>query len=481
MIEAHLLINGNEVTADSGKTFKRCNPVTGALASTAAAASPHDVRLAADAASSAFAGWAATPPAVRRELMMNAAARLLESSEEIVRTMVAETGAAKSWAAFNLKLACDLLREAGAMTTQLTGDVIPTEKPGCLSYASREPWGVCLGIAPWNAPIVLFVRSFAMPLACGNTVVLKSSELCPGTHFLIAKVASEGMPAGVLNLISHASEDAAGIVTSLIEHPAVRHINFTGSSRVGSIIAQQAGALLKPTLLELGGKSPMIVLDDADLSDAVDAAAFGSFMHQGQICMATGRIVVLDSIADAFVDQLAHKAQNLTAGDPNGSSALGAMIGSAAASRIDLLIEDAVSKGAIRLSGSPSNGAFMNATVLDRVTPEMNIYYAEAFGPIAPVIRVADDQDAVRVANDTEYGLSAAVFSKSISRAITVSRQIHSGICHINGPTVQDEAQIPFGGVKASGYGRFGGRGGVEAFTYLRWVTIETQKPHYPF
>ncbi|WP_180736333.1 aldehyde dehydrogenase family protein [Paraburkholderia sp. PGU19] len=463
-------------------TFVRSNPISGEPVSTAAAAAPADAVRAVEAAAAAFPAWSATPPGARREALFRAAERLLESSEAIVAMMVRETGAAKSWASFNVKLGCDLLREAGAMTTQLTGDVIPTEKAGCLSIASREPWGVCLGMAPWNAPIVLFVRAFAMAVACGNTVVLKSSELCPATHYLITKAVTEGIfPPGVINLVSHAAEDAPEIVQCLIAHPAVRHINFTGSSHVGSIIARQAGELLKPVLLELGGKSPLVVLDDANIDDAVDAAIFGAFMHQGQICMATGRVIVLDEIADEFVARFAKRAAGLEAGDPSKGATLGALIGEASAQRVGKLIDDAITKGAQRKSGGMQQGAIMDATVLDRVTPEMDIYRAEAFGPVVPVIRVRDDDEAVRVANDTEYGLSAAVFSQNIDRALGVSRRIESGICHINGPTIQDEAQIPFGGVKASGYGRFGGRGGVESFTYSRWITIETKKPHYPF
>lgn len=482
MSSINLFINGVDVPAASGKTFTRSDPFSGVLVSTAAAAAPADVELAVEAAAAAFPNWSATSPGTRRARMFQAAERLLEASEAIVATMVKETGAAKSWAAFNVKLGCDLLREAGAMTTQLTGDVIPSEKAGCLSIASREPWGVCVGMAPWNAPIVLFVRAFAMAVACGNTVVVKSSELCPATHYLITKAVSEGVfPPGVLNLISHASEDAPEVVQSLIAHSAVRHINFTGSSHIGRIIAKQAGELLKPVLLELGGKSPILVLEDANIDDAVNAAIFGSFMHQGQICMATGRVIVVDKIADAFIERFAKRALGLEAGDPNGGAALGAMISEASVERVDKLINDAVAKGAQRKSGGMKKGAVMDATVLDHVTPEMDIYRAEAFGPIAPVIRVRDDEEAIRVANDTEYGLSAAVFSQDISRALTVSRRIESGICHINGPTIQDEAQIPFGGVKSSGYGRFGGRGGVEAFTYSRWITIETKEPHYPF
>ena len=478
---AHLLIGGAEKAARDGKSFERIGPISNAVITIAAAASPDDAREAVDASAAALAQWSATGPAGRRLALQRAADALDAQREAIVASMMAETGAARSWAQFNIKLGCELLREAAAMTTQLTGDVIPSDTAGSLSIATRQPWGVCLGIAPWNAPIILFVRAFAMPLACGNTVVVKASEMCPGTHFLIAKAMQSALPPGVLNLVSHAQEDAAAVVQALISHDAVRHINFTGSSHVGRIIGRQAGELLKPVLLELGGKSPTIVLEDADLDEAVDATAFGAFMHQGQICMATGRVVVVESIADEFVARLAKKTATLKAGDPSSGAPLGAMIGERAAQRIDRLIADAVARGAVVKAGGPGEGVYRDACLLDHVTPDMEIYHAEAFGPVLPVVRVADDSEAVRVANDTEYGLSAAIFSRDIKRAFSVSRQIESGICHINGPTIQDEAQIPFGGIKASGHGRFGGKGGVEAFTYLRWTTVDTEKPHYPF
>jgi acyl-CoA reductase-like NAD-dependent aldehyde dehydrogenase len=348
--------------------------------------------------------------------------------------------------------------------------------------AVRQPAGVVVGIAPWNAPIILATRAIAVPLACGNTTVLKASELCPATHErLIQTINTAGFPEGALGIVTNAPENAREVVEALIIEPAVRRVSFTGSTRVGRIIGQLCGHHLKPVLLELGGKAPLVVLDDADLDAAVRAAGFGAFMHQGQICMSTERIVVQESIADQFVAKLAAKARSLKVGDPrNKDVALGALISSAAASNVQRLIEDAVSKGATLACGGEARGPFMNPAVVDRVRTDMAIYHEESFGPSVSVIRVSDEEAAIRVANDTEYGLSAAVFSRDIARALRVARRIQTGICHINGPTVQDEAQVPFGGVKGSGYGRFGGRSGIDFFTDTRWITVETEEPHYP-
>jgi acyl-CoA reductase-like NAD-dependent aldehyde dehydrogenase len=349
--------------------------------------------------------------------------------------------------------------------------------------AVRQAAGVVLSIAPWNAPVILGVRALAAPLACGNTVVMKTSELCPRTHRLIVETLQEaGLPNGVLNAVSNAPDDAPEIVEALIAHPAVRRVNFTGSTRVGRIIAETAGRYLKPVLLELGGKAPLVVLDDADLDEAVAAAAFGAYMNQGQICMSTERIVVDETIADDFVGRLAAKAKTLVAGDPReGNTPLGSIVDASAARRIDQLVKDAVGKGAVLAAGGSVDGTIMDATVLDKVTPSMRIYGEESFGPVVTVVRAGSVDEAVRIANDTEYGLSAAVFGGDVNRALSVAQRIQSGICHVNGPTVHDEAQVPFGGVKASGYGRFGGKWGIAEFTELRWITVQDGHIHYPF
>jgi benzaldehyde dehydrogenase (NAD) len=396
--------------------------------------------------------------------------------------MMTEVGATAGWAMFNLMLAAGMIREAAAITTQIGGEVIPSDKPGCLALTLREPVGVILGIAPWNAPIILGVRAIAVPLACGNAVILKASELCPRTHTLIIEAfASAGFPAGVVNIVTNAPKDAGDVVGALIDHPAVRRINFTGSTAVGRIIAKRAAEHLKPCLLELGGKAPLIVLEDADLDEAVKAAAFGAFMNQGQICMSTERIIVVDAVAADFVKRFAVKAKSLATGDPReGKTPLGAVVDQKTVKHVNSLIDDATAKGATIIAGSKADQVLMPATVVDGVTQSMNIYRDESFGPVVGIIRAKDEVDAIRIANDSEYGLSAAVFTRDTARGLRVARQVRSGICHINGPTVHDEAQMPFGGVGASGYGRFGGKAGIEQFTELRWITIETQAGHFP-
>ncbi|WP_375206532.1 aldehyde dehydrogenase [Hyphococcus sp.] len=462
--------------------FQRKNPLTGETASTATAMKAGDIPAVAERAAAAFPEWAAMGPNARRAVLMKAAAALEAKADDFIEAMMGEIGATEGWARFNLMLAASMVREAAAITTQISGEVIPSDKPGCLAMALKEPVGVILGIAPWNAPIILGVRAIAVPLACGNSVILKASESCPRTHELIIEAFAEaGFPEGVVNAVTNAPEDAAEVVGALIDHPAVKRINFTGSTAVGKIIAKRAAEHLKPVLLELGGKAPLIVLEDADLDEAVKAAAFGAFMNQGQICMSTERIIVVDAVADEFVKKFAEKAKSLETGDPReGKTPLGAVVDQKTVDNVNALIEDASSKGARILTGGAAENVLMPATVVDGVTAEMNIYRDESFGPVVGVIRAKDEADAIRLANDSEYGLSAAVFTRDTARGLKVARKIHSGICHVNGPTVHDEAQMPFGGVGASGYGRFGGKAGIDSFTELRWVTIETEAGHFP-
>ena len=482
MTNVDLLIGGKRVAATGGATFERRDPVTDEVATVAAAATVADAKAACDAAAAAFPKWSAMGPSARRKVLMKAADILEARTPDFIKLVSGETGGSPGWGGFNCYLAAGMLREAGAITTQVTGQTIPTDKPGMLSLAVRTPAGVVLGIAPWNAPVILGVRSIAVPLAVGNTVVMKASEICPGVQALIGEVLMEaGAPEGSVNVITHAPADAPAIVEALIAHPAVRRVNFTGSTRVGKIIGELSARYLKPAVLELGGKAPLLVLDDADLDDAVNGAAFGAFMHQGQICMSTERVVVDDKIADAFVAKFAAKAKSLPAGDPrNGNVVLGSLVSVQAAEKVERLINDAVAKGAKLVAGGKREGSIMEATVLDHVKPHMDIYYEESFGPVASVIRGSGDDALVEIANDTEYGLSSAVFSQNINRALSVAQRIQSGACHINGATVADEPQIPFGGVKSSGYGRFGGPYGIAEFTDVKWMTIESE-PHYPF
>ncbi len=478
-----LMIGEHDLPAQRGATFERRNPVSGQVVTRAAAASPADAAAAADAAGAAFPAWAALGPNARRTLLLRFAEVLQQQASEFAAAMVDEIGATSGWGQFNTMLAASMMREAASLTTQVCGETIPSDRPGCIAMAVRQPAGVVLGMAPWNAPVILGVRAIATPLACGNTVVLKASEICPRTHRLIGEAArAAGLPAGVVNVVSNAPADAAQVVGALIAHPAVRRVNFTGSTEVGRKIAELAARHLKPVLLELGGKAPLVILDDADIEAAVNAAVFGAFMNQGQICMSTEKIVIHESIADDFVRKLVERARALPAGDPrSGNVVLGSMVSAEAAQRVQHLVDDAVTKGAQLVLAGTAQGSIRSAAVLDRVPRNADIYTQESFGPVVCIVRVMDDEAAVRVANDTEYGLTSAVYSRDVGRALKIAQRLQAGMCHINGPTVHDEAQMPFGGTKGSGYGRFGGKAGIAEFTELRWITIDTEHVHYPF
>ena len=478
-----MLIDNGRTQARNGATFDRLNPLDGTVATRAPAATVSDALAAVEAAAKAFPAWSATGPGERRSLLMKAAHVLEAKAPAFAAAVATETGGSAMWAGFNVHLAAGMLLEAAALTTQISGEVIPSDVPGSLAMGVRQAAGVVLAMAPWNAPVILGVRAIAVPLACGNTVVLKGSELCPATHGLIVDALHEaGFPKGVVNYITNAPADAAAVAGAMIAHPAVRRVNFTGSTRVGKLIAAECAKHLKPVLLELGGKAPLLVLADADLDAAVNAAAFGAFANSGQICMSTERIVVDKAIADEFVKRLAAKASKLPCGDPRkGPVVLGSVVDMSTVARCNALIDDALAKGAKLVCGGKAENTLMSATLLDHVTPAMAIYSDESFGPVKAIVRVDGDDEAVRCANDNAYGLSAAVFSRDIGRAMNVARRIESGICHVNGPTVHDEAQMPFGGVKASGIGRFGGKAGIAEFTDLRWITIQTTPRHYPF
>jgi acyl-CoA reductase-like NAD-dependent aldehyde dehydrogenase len=481
MFDVTLLIGGQAKQARDERTFDRRHPLTGDVVTRAAAATLDDADAAVAAAQAAFPGWSSLGPNERRTRLLKAAELLMARTGEFV-ALAGETGATTSWYSFNVYLAASILREAAAATTRINGEVIPSDVPGSFAMALRQPCGVVLGIAPWNAPIILATRAIAMPLACGNTVVLKASELCPATHRLLGQVmADAGLGNGVVNVISNAPGDAAAIVERLIANPAVRRVNFTGSSHVGRIIGELSARHLKPALLELGGKAPMLVLEDADLDAAVEAAAFGAFFNQGQICMSTERLIVDTKIADVFVEKLAKKTASLRAGDPSDKdSILGSLIDVSASQRIKELVDDALAKGAVLASGGQIEGSIMQPTLLDRVGANMRLYREESFGPVAVVLRGDGDEDLLDLANDSEFGLSASIFSRDVSRALALAQRVQSGICHINGPTVHDEAQMPFGGVKSSGYGSFGTAASIEHFTQLRWITIQNGPRDYP-
>ena len=337
-------------------------------------------------------------------------------------------------------------------------------------------------VAPGKVPFrIAALAGAGVKVAAGAGAIVEAADR-PADWVLSAIVGAAGLPPGALNVVSNAPADARAVVDALIAHPAVRRVSFTGSTRVGRLIAESCARHLKRALLELGGKAPMVVLDDADLDAAVQAAAFGAYANQGQICMSTERLVVDASVADAFVEKLAAKVRTLRAGVPGSEGCvLGAMIDRDAVDRVRSMIDDAMAKGAVLVAGGEAEGTVMQPALLDHVTPAMRLYRDESFGPVVGVVRVHSVEEAVTVANDNDYGLAAAVFGRDVVRALAVARQIDSGICHVNAATVHDEPQMPFGGVKASGYGRFGGTAAIDEFTELRWITVQGEPAHYPF
>lgn len=428
---------------------------------------------AANRAARAFWDWSKTSAKVRLDHLAAMADALSAARDDLVDVATKEVGAAPQWIDFNISIARDILNQAGDLIDLMQDTEVP-HPDGRTSILRRQAAGVVLGFAPWNAPITLAVRAIAAPIACGNTVVLKASEHCPNTHKLVVDLMERaGLPKDVVTVVTNEPEDSLDIAKALIAHPTVRRINFTGSTRVGQIVAQEAAKSLKRCLLELSGKSPLIVLDDADLDAAAAASATGAFFNQGQVCISTERIIALDAIADDLVDRLVARSRAYKAADPTiEATALGRLINEDAAARVAGLIEDAVSKGAELKLGGEWAGAVLQPTVLDHVTPNMRIYGEESFGPVASVIRVRTEDEAVSVANDTEFGLASAVFSRDTARALDVADRLETGICQINGPTVFDDASMPFGGLKASGYGRFGGAAALDEFTETRWLSL---------
>lgn len=482
-MESQLIIDNQSVAAKSGETFNRIHPDSGEVITSAAAGGVEDAVAAANSAHAAFQTWRNTAPSERRRLLLKTADVLESKTPQFIEVMAAEVGAAALWAGFNVHLAANLFREAASMVTQIQGETIPTDKPGALSMTVRQPVGVVLSIVPWNGPVVLAARAIAYPIACGNTVVFRASEASPKTHLLVADALVEaGFPPGVLNMVTNAPKDAPEVIDALIAHKAVRRINFTGSTRVGRIIAQKAATHLKRCLLELGGKSPQVVLDDADIDEAVKAAVFGSFLYQGQICMSTERLVVDEAVADEFVAKFAARAKELLMGDPrvNPACVIGPMVASESGARLNALLDDALAKGATLACGGKAAGAIMPATIVDHVKPGMAIYDEETFGPVTTVVRVKGAEEALAVANDSAYGLSSAVFGRDVTRALGLAMRMECGSVHINGSTVQNEAQAPYGGTKDSGYGKFDGRAVIDEFTELKWITIEPSVQNYP-
>lgn len=349
----------------------------------------------------------------------------------------------------------------------------------------RQPSGVVAAFAPWNAPLILGMRSMAIAIAMGNTVVLKPSEQAPLTSgLLLADLFREaGLPPGVCNVITNDPADAAAISKALISDPRVTRVSFTGSTRVGRIIGELAARHLKPAVLELGGKNSMIVLNDANLDYASQAVAFAVYMNSGQICMSADRVMVQREVAPDFIKQLSDRATGLPTGDPRDpATVVGALINKEAAQRVASIVREAVSAGSkVEAGGSPPQGALLAPTIVSRVRDDMRIAREEIFGPVCTVAVFDSEDDAVAAANRTSYGLTAGILTEDVRRGYAIARRLRTGIVHVNDQSVDDEPQAPFGGVGDSGYGRLGGQAGIDAFTTMRWITLQMGRRPFPF
>ncbi|CAN7736295.1 aldehyde dehydrogenase family protein [Neorhizobium sp. LjRoot104] len=479
MFVARGIVGGVSVSALDERSYERRDMASGTVLTQAAAFGAAEAEAAADAAAGAFPAWSGLRPQERSALLLRGADLLMERLESLCVIAHLEVGATPEWVRFNVEVAQATLRQAASLVDVIRDDDVEGGPPGVRYRLIRRPAGVILGLAPWNAPVALAVRAVAAPMALGNTVVLKGSELCPKVHETVAQILIDaGLPDGVLNYVSSAPEDAHDVVEALIAHPAVRRVNFTGSTRVGRQIAEMAARHLKRCLLELSGKASSVVLADADLDGAARAVAHGAFFNQGQVCMSTDRIIVEDSMADGFIARLKVEADRLCGDPATGQPLYGHVISPEAAARLHGLVDDALAKGAVLVTGGKNAGTLMQPTILDHVAYGMRIYEEETFGPVVGVVRVADADEAVTVANDTEYGLTAAVFGADLLRARKIARRIEVGAVHINGTTVCDDPTMPYGGVKASGYGRFGGRAVIEEFTEIQWMTERDLPDH---
>lgn len=479
-----MYINGQWVDASDGKTFDDYNPYSGEVYARIPSGKRKDARKACNAAAAAFPDWSHTPPAERQRYLLRAADIFERRQQEIVNIVTQETGGTVGWGMFQTGFVPGLLREAAAQVHAIGGEIIPADLPGAFFMAIRQPVGVVAGIAPWNAPLILSLRAVALPMACGNTTVLKPSAEAPVSGGIIfAEVFEEaGLPKGVFNVVTNGPGFSGEVGDELIEHPKVRRISFTGSSEVGRQIAEKAARRLKKVTLELGGNDPLIILKDADIDYAVNAATFGRFNHQGQICMSSKRIIVEKPLATRFTEKFVKKVQRLKVGDPQDpDTVIGPLINQEQVDKLHKQVEEAIKQGARLVCGGKYDGRCYYPTVLTNVTPDMNIAREETFGPVAPIIIVEDADEAVRVANDSRFGLSAGVITSDFQKGLEIAERLESGMVHINDSTVHDEPQVPFGGMKESGYGRHGGRAAIEEFTELRWISIQRTPRQYPF
>jgi aldehyde dehydrogenase (NAD+) len=478
--EYSLYINGEWTAAASGAVADDFNPATGGLFARVAQAGRADALRAVESAYAARESWARVLVSDRAEILLRAADILATKVDEIREVLIEESGSTFGKSMFEVFYCIDLLRSAAGDARHIFGETLPHSMPGQIGITLRQPLGVIAGIAPFNAPFLLAMKKVALALAAGNCFVLKPSEETPVSGLKIAELFHEAkLPPGVLNVVTGPVSLVGDV---LLTDPRVRMITFTGSTKVGKHIAVEAAKSLKKCTLELGGKNPLLVLRDADVDYAVRAGCFGIFFHQGQVCMANSRIIVEEPLYDTFCEKFAVRAKTYKVGDPHDpNTVIGPLIRRSQCGFIDGQIEEAVAKGAKLLTGGTHNDSYYQPTVLANVTSEMRIYAEESFGPITSIIKAKDAEDALRIANDTSYGLAAGVITNDLQKALDLAQRLEVGMVHINDTTVADECHVPFGGIKNSGFGREGGHYSMQEMTELKWVTIQLGQRQFPF
>ena len=478
----NLFINGEWVDAAGGAVFPVMNPSTGEVFTEVADASRADAKAAIEAAQAASPEWSGMSHSARARIIHKIGDVLEARAKDFHDVLVDESGSWIGKCMFETGYSSGVYRSAAAAAYQSNGEILPSDH-GKISLVVREPLGVVSVISPWNFPVILSSRGFAVALAVGNCVVLKPSEETPvAGGLLLAEILEEaGVPKGVFNVVTCSRDNVGEVGDELISNPAVHGVSFTGSTAVGRQVAAKAGGLLKRCCVELGGKDALIVLEDADIEKAVNAATFGSFMHQGQICMSVERVIVDSKIAKEFTEKFVANAKKLKVGHPREmANCIGPVINQNQLNKIRAQVDEAVQQGAKILCGGKNDGLFFEPTILADVTREMKLFREETFGPVVPVMIANGVDDAVEIANDSEYGLSAGIMTRNEEQGLAVARKLNTGMAHINDSSVNDEPHVPFGGVGASGIGRHGGKQGIDTFTETRWITLERGGRHYP-
>ncbi|MFN3146402.1 MAG: aldehyde dehydrogenase family protein [Paracoccaceae bacterium] len=466
----------------SARTFDDVNPSDGSIFAKAPEGGRAEARAAIEAAQRAFPAWSALPFHERAHAMLKIADVWERRAPDFVAAAQSEGGGWFGKGMFEAGYVAEVFRAAAGVCYGPIGEVLPSEH-GKVSTAVRYPMGVVSVISPWNMPGILTSRGFAFPMAAGNTIVLKPSEDTPyaGGLFFAEVLEEAGIPAGVFNVVTCSRDNVQEMGDELVENPLVKGISFTGSTPVGRQIAARAGAHLKKACVELGGKDSLIVLEDADMDRATSAASFGSFMHQGQICMSVEKVLVQESVYPEFLRRFVERAARLKTGNvADKSNVIGPMINDRQVARVKHQIEDALAKGAKLALGGTVRDRFVEPTILTNVTPDMAVWQDETFGPVAVVVPFRTDAEAIALNNDTEYGLSAGIITADEDRALAMAARLETGMCHVNCSSINDEPHVPFGGTKASGVGRHGGRWSMETFTETRWITLDRGGRPFP-